>query len=109
VTLDGIKYDNNKTRYDLLEPFFEELVAQVLTQGAKKYSPDNWKSVQPLEDRYYAALRRHVTSWRNGEIFDPESGFPHLAHAACNIYFLMWNDIQQETNVECDWEAEGEE
>jgi hypothetical protein len=90
----GRKFDNDKLRYDLLDPFFEEAVVDVLTHGAKKYEDNNWKSVEPFYDRYYAALRRHILAWRKGEKIDPDSGRPHLAHALCNIYFLMWKDIE---------------
>ena len=88
----GKKYDSDKLRYDLIDPKFEENLAKVLTFGAKKYGDNNWKKVTPLEDRYYAALRRHLSAWRQGELNDEESGQRHLAHAACCLYFLFMND-----------------
>lgn len=92
----GLKYDAGKVRYDLVEPFVEESLASVLTFGAieKGYGERNWMNVEPFQDRYYAALRRHIAEWRNGNVIDSESGRHHLAHALCNIYFLMWKDIQ---------------
>lgn len=83
------KYDKGKARFDLVEPSFEEAVAEVLTYGAEKYAPNNWLKVEDAENRYYAALRRHINAYRKGEKIDPESGLSHLAHAACNIMFLM--------------------
>ncbi len=85
----GRKDDNDKLRFDLLSPEFEEVVTKVLTYGAAKYEPNNWQNVEDAENRYYAALRRHISAYRKGEKVDPESGLPHLAHAACNIMFLM--------------------
>jgi hypothetical protein len=32
---------------------------------------------------------RHVTDWWDGEKNDKGSGLPHLAHAACDILFLL--------------------
>ncbi len=93
---EGKKYDESKLRYDLLEPFFEDSVAEVLTYGAKKYNSNNWQNVEPFNDRYYAALRRHLSDWRKGEKRDKESKLRHLAHCATNIYFLMWKEIQDE-------------
>jgi len=92
--MSGRKFDHEKLRYDLLDPFFEEEIVKVLTHGAKKYSDNNWKHVERFEDRYYAALRRHIAAWRKGEKIDPESKLSHLAHAGCNIFFLLWNDLK---------------
>ena len=32
---------------------------------------------------------RHIFAWWGGEDKDPETGFSHLAHAACCLLFLM--------------------
>lgn len=84
----GVKLDSEKLRYDLLPPLAEEAVVGVLTYGARKYAPDNWRKVPDASDRYFAAARRHLASWRKGERVDPESGHPHLAHAICCLLFL---------------------
>lgn len=89
---EGKKNDAGKTRYDLVLPEFEEEVAKVLTFGAETYGDNNWQSVENFENRYYAALRRHIAAWRMGEEKDPDSGLSHLAHAACNLMFLMHGD-----------------
>lgn len=85
--MEGKKYDKEKDRWDLLpiEPI--EQVVKVLTMGANKYGPNNWRGVE--SERYYAALLRHLTAWRKGEMNDSESGLSHLAHAMTNIIFLM--------------------
>lgn len=90
----GIKFDQKKQRWDLL-PFgpLKEIV-QVLTYGAHKYEPDNWQQVPDARSRYFSALMRHITAW-NGEARDPESGFTHLAHAACCVLFLMWHGREE--------------
>ena len=84
----GRKHDTGKLRYDLLPPKTVEDVVKVLTLGAEKYAPDNWKYVRPFNDRYYAAAMRHIQAWRQGEDHDPETGLPHLAHALCCLVFL---------------------
>lgn len=86
----GLKYDSDKLRFDLLLPEFEECIADVLTYGAKKYAPNSWQKVEDAKNRYYASLRRHINAYRKGEKNDTESGLNHLAHAACNIMFLMY-------------------
>lgn len=91
----GLKYDYGKARFDLVEPEFEEDIARVLTMGADKYAPDSWQHVEDADNRYYAALRRHINAWREGEKIDSESGMSHLAHAACNLMFLMHFDREK--------------
>lgn len=89
-TEEGKKFDGDKVRFDLMSPEFEKEVAECLTYGANKYGPNNWQNVEDAQNRYYAALRRHINAWRSGEKVDAESGLSHLAHAACNIMFLMY-------------------
>jgi hypothetical protein len=88
----GRKFDSDKLRYDLLDPQFTQGVVRVLTDGAKKYEDNNWKHVKPFKDRYYAALMRHISAWRQGQEYDKESGCHHLFHAACCLNFLLWGD-----------------
>ena len=87
---EGLKYDTGKLRWDLLQYDCIEDIVKILTFGAEKYGPNNWQGVEPFEDRYFAALMRHLVAYRNGEKIDPESGLSHLAHAGCNIMFLTW-------------------
>lgn len=79
----------DKVRMSLLEPEFLEKVAAVLTDGAKKYSTDNWKKC-PDKSLYVDALLRHINAWQQGESVDKDTGISHLAHAACNLMFLDW-------------------
>ena len=40
---EGVKFDQNKTRYDLLPPEFLESTAKILGFGANKYGERNWE------------------------------------------------------------------
>jgi hypothetical protein len=93
--LGGVKHDAGKLRYDLVPDGAEAAVVAVLTYGAKKYAPENWRKVEEPKARYYAAARRHMAAWRAGEAFDPESGLHHLAHAACCLLFLLDVEVQR--------------
>lgn len=84
----GNKLDDGKARWDLLDFKHLNNVAEVLTAGAAKYSPDNWKKVPDAKNRYFAALLRHIAAYKQGELVDKEDGLSHLAHAACNLMFL---------------------
>lgn len=83
-----VKDDNAKTRYDLLPPELLEETAKVLTFGAQKYSAHNWAQGASWS-RYFSAMMRHMWAWWRGEDNDPETGFSHLAHAACCLSFLI--------------------
>ena len=85
----GLKYDSEKTRMDLLDPSFTEGAARVLTMGAKKYSPDNWRGGIAYT-RLISAIHRHLAAIQKGEDVDPESGELHAYHIGCNCQFLGW-------------------
>lgn len=92
---DGVKHDAGKEPWDLL-PWREVTdIVKVLQYGAIKYAPNNWKEVQNPFSRYLAAAMRHVTARLRGEVNDPESGLPHLAHAGCCLLFMAWVDKEQ--------------
>ena len=84
---EGKKYDTGKLLLHLLPPEAIRAMGEVLTYGAKKYGPNNWRGVEAF--RYEAALLRHWLAWREGEWLDGESGLPHLWHVLCNAAFLV--------------------
>ena len=88
-----VKLDGDKLRYELVPVEVEEELAKALTYGAKKYKANSWQNVEPFNDRYYAALRRHIALWRKGEIIDKESGLHHLSHALTCIAFLLSKEL----------------
>ena len=90
----GIKYDSEKLRYDLFPIEALEEITKVLTYGAAKHAPDNWRKVEPCNDRYFAAAMRHMIAHRKGEQMD-ESGYHHLAHAACCIIFMLTKELEK--------------
>lgn len=89
----GMKFDTEKPRLDLLSPIGVLAVAEVLTYGAKKYAPNNWRNVIGWRWRYIGAALRHIFAYQRGERIDPESGLPRLAHAACCLLFMLELDL----------------
>jgi len=65
----------------------ESALAKVLTFGARKYKPNNWKQCADT-GRYLAAAHRHLNAAITGEDNDPETNLPHIDHLLCNIMFL---------------------
>lgn len=92
----GRKDDQGKTRWDLLPWQALEEVAKVMTFGAQKYAPDNWRKVPGWRWRYFRAGIGHMVDWLRGEKLDKESGLHHLAHAGCCVLFLLELDLSPE-------------
>jgi hypothetical protein len=84
----GVKFDEDKLRMELLPPELLEGVADILTFGAKKYSDRNWEDGMSW-GRVFGALMRHLWRWWSGENLDKETGKSHLWHAGCCIAFLI--------------------
>jgi len=91
----GLKYDEGKDRWDLLPWKALTQVVKVVTYGARKYGECNWQHVDRGQERYFAAMQRHIAAWRAGDATDDETGLHHLAHAACSALFLIWMDGYQ--------------
>lgn len=84
-----VKHDDDKTQYQYLNPKFMQEMAEITTQGAKKYGGGNYlKGDGQALMRLYDALMRHLMAWRSGEEADPESGKSHLSHVACNAMMI---------------------
>lgn len=85
----AMKFDAEKPRMELLDPYAMEQLALVLTFGAhQKYEPWNWTKGLAFSRLIGAALR-HLFAFAKGEDLDPESGLSHLAHAMCCLMFLI--------------------
>lgn len=84
----GRKDDVHKLRYDLFTREALDQIAMVLTFGANKYTDRNWEKGISY-GRVFGATMRHLWAWWGGETLDKESGISHLAHAGCNIVFLL--------------------
>lgn len=94
----GLKYDADKPRMDLLDPTFTEGVSRVLTFGANKYAPNNWRNGIQYT-RIISAIHRHLAAIQKSEDIDPESGEPHIYHIGCNVQFLGWM-MQNRTDMD---------
>lgn len=85
----GAKFDQDKLDWSLLPLDLIEGVVEVLSFGAEKYEREGWMTVPNAEQRYYAALMRHLASHQSGDLIDEDSGLPHLYHVMTNVMFLI--------------------
>jgi hypothetical protein len=86
---EGVKFDAGKPQWSLMQWKALTEVVKVLTYGAKKYSPNNWRKVPNARTRYIDAAGRHFAAYCAGEKNDSETGISHLAHAMCCLLFLL--------------------
>ena len=98
VVEEFMKFDSAKLRYELIPPSTTFALSRVLTYGARKYKPNNWKKGDI--ERYTGAAMRHFEAWRNGEKLDAESGLPHLEHLLTNVAFLVELDEHAQSTTE---------
>jgi hypothetical protein len=87
--LGGKKYDGGKADFTLLPLWALAPVVRVLEMGARKYARDSWQNVPDGKRRYTAAALRHLAAVTAGDQHDHESKLHHVAHAACNLIFLL--------------------
>lgn len=83
------RYNEGKPRMGLIPPQLLEGVGHVLSFGAQKYGDNNWKKGLSDENCMSSCLR-HLMAFQDGEMYDKESGIHHLAHAACNLAFMLY-------------------
>ena len=87
----AVKFDSGKSDWSLMPFEAVEEINKVLEFGAKKYAAHNWTQGDGFRyTRVLNSLFRHLFAWSRGEDLDPESGLSHLAHAGCNIIFLIY-------------------
>ena len=96
----GTKRTDRKPRFDLIPFEFLESVAQVLSSGAVKYGPYNWKRGQ--KDFFLDAWNHaftHLEKFKEGDASED-----HLAHLACNVAFMIWavkNGVVAQEDFRC--------
>jgi len=87
----AIRYDSGKADWSLMPWEAVEEINKVLEFGAKKYAKHNWQQGEGFSyTRVLNSLLRHVFSYMRGEDLDPESGLSHMAHAGCNVLFILY-------------------
>ncbi len=81
------RFNQGKTRLDLLHPRATQDLAEAFTFGANKYGDYNWHKGMEWT-KMIASAKRHLLAIERGEDYDAESGLLHVAHLAANIHML---------------------
>lgn len=88
----GAKDDKAKPMAGVLLDFSRalQIVVDVGTYGAKKYTRTGWATVPEGSQRYLDAMMRHLLAMGvDPDGLDKETGLPHLAHVAWNALAVL--------------------
>lgn len=91
MSQEATKHDTGKTPLELLPLVSLLAVGEVLKFGAQKYAPNNWRKGMAY-GRLIGAMLRHILDFMLGVKKDHDSGLHPLAHACCDIMFLIEYD-----------------
>lgn len=83
------RFNTGKLNWGLVDFDSLEDMVKVLSFGAKKYSPHNWRKGLGTTE-ICESLIRHLQAYLRGEDLDPESGLSHIGHIQCNAMFLAY-------------------
>lgn len=81
----GLRFNQGKTRVDLLPPDAIMGLANLMTVNELKYPDRNWEKGMPFSD-VLASLERHMLALKAGEDIDPTDGQHHALK-------IMWNGM----------------
>ncbi len=90
----GLRFNEGKSRYDLLPPEAIEALAKHYTVGAKKYADRNWERGMAW-GKCFASLMRHGWAWMRGEDIDPETGTHHMISVAWNAIAIYVYSVRK--------------
>lgn len=97
----GLRFNAGKNLMELVPPEWEWALADVTTQGSKKYEARNWERGMDWSNMV-GCMKRHIAKFLAGERYDgPEfnlekgtTGCHHLAMVAWNALALMSYDLR---------------
>lgn len=97
----GLRFNKGKNLMELVPPEWEWALADVTTQGSKKYPARNWEKGMEWS-AMIGCMKRHTAKFMAGESYDGpefnlekgETGCHHLAMVAWNALALMCYDLR---------------
>jgi hypothetical protein len=88
----ALRYNVDKPKWSLVH--FASLIPmiEVLTFGAIKYAPHNWKKPMNGEE-ILESMQRHLSALFDGETHDKESKLHHIGHIMANAMFYSYHYV----------------
>ncbi len=84
----GLRYNQGKSRVDLMPGDARLALGDVFRVGAEKYAPRNWEKGMSWGSMI-ASMLRHTFAFMAGEDYDKETGLLHTQHIAWNAVALL--------------------
>ena len=94
----GLRYNQGKRKWSLVDYKSLEPMIEVLEFGAKKYSPDNWKKGLDKKE-ILESMQRHLGALMDGQASDPETELSHMGHIMCNAMFYSYFETKDKENI----------
>jgi hypothetical protein len=92
----GLRFNEGKVRWSLVDYASLEPMIRVLMYGAGKYDDHNWKKGL-VHKEVLECLQRHLAALMDGETHDKESGLPHIGHVMCNaMFYSYFTEVKKE-------------
>lgn len=79
----AVRDESEILRYDLIPTEVLDALAEVFTEGAKKYGDRNWEKGLSLASTFNH-LMKHLIKWSIGKTDEP-----HLEHALANLAMIV--------------------
>src|ERR1700679_3975239 len=95
----ALKFDEGKPDLSQVSSELMEHLARVRMFGEKKYARNNWKKGFKVT-RSLAAALRHIFATLRGELYDPESGLYHIAHAIASLEHALYDLVHHKENID---------
>lgn len=89
----GLRFDEGKTRVDLIPADALLEVGKVYLMGSSKYAERNWERGMKYS-KVLGPLLRHLYKWMMGADRDEESGELHLSHVAFGSLALLSYELR---------------
>lgn len=100
----GKKYDSGKPMIGTAFNIFAKALLGVgacIEFGTHKYpDPANWKKIEGGEKRYLDSLCRHLAKHCAGQVYDSETGLPHLFHCCWNMLAITEHYLIKHPDIE---------
>src|SRR5437773_5945784 len=85
----GLRFNEGKLRWSLVNYKALEPMIRVLMYGAEKYDDHNWEKGLDKKE-ILECLQRHLAALMDGETHDEESKLHHIGHIMCNAMFYSY-------------------
>lgn len=102
----GLRFNSEKPRYDLIEPFAQLQKAQIFTKGARKYAPHNWLRGMSWSSML-ASAKRHIAAFEMGQDYDIDPNCPECKQGQRTGEWVCKNHTGELHVAQAAWNLDG--